>query len=290
MVRRFAVAILFVAFVAGLCAPIAAVGAGLSRKGILRDGFALTGIVGKLTAPASGNDIWLFELAAELSDERSQIAAGSSLGLLASSALEKMIADANEHPEKTFRLWGEITEYKDRNFIFPIYSLPVSIINEPKPSTQNKQKPRIAINEPNDVLAIPQEIVDRLSKKRAVRTVKLRGTPNTINPDSKDPGNKRQKQDFILSNRTAFLVEQADSSNLKIYNSKFVLDALGRGLGNKALPALPCKALERAEIKQHSELEPMRFKISGVVTEYKGRHYLLCQKAVWVHSHENFPR
>ncbi len=290
MVRRFAVAILFVTFFTGLCVPFAALGARSTRKHILRDGFALTGIVGKLTAPGSSDDIWLFELAAELSDDRSRIAAGSTLGLLPSSALEKMITDANEHSEKTFRLWGEITEYKGRNFIFPLFSLPVSIINEPKPSTQNKQKPRIAINEPNDVLAIPQEIVDKLGKKRAIRTVKLRGTPNTINADRKDPNNQRQKQDFILSNRTAFLVEQADSSNLKIYNSKFVLDALGRGLARRVLPALPCKALERAEKKQLLEPDPMRFKISGVVTEYKGRHYLLCQKAVWVHSHENFPR
>ena len=290
MVRRFAVAILFVTFFTGLCAPFAALGARSTRKHILRDGFALTGIVGKLTAPGSSDDIWLFELAAELSDDRSRIAAGGTLQILPSSALEKMITDANEHSEKTFRLWGEITEYKGRNFIFPLFSRPVSIINEPKPSTQNKQKPRIVINEPNDVLAIPQEIVDKLGKKRAIRTVKLRGTPNTINADRKDPNNQRQKQDFILSNRTAFLVEQADSSNLKIYNSKFVLDALGRGLARRVLPALPCKALERAETKQLSEPDPMRFKISGVVTEYKGRHYLLCQKAVWVHSHENFPR
>ena len=291
MVRRFAVAVLVAAFVTGLCAPFAAFGAKLTRKRILRDGFAVTGIVGKLTAPGSdSNDIWLFELAAELSDNRSRIAAGGTVELLPSSALEKMIADASEHSEKTFRLWGEITEYKGRNFIFPLFSLPVSIINEPEPSTQNKQRPWIAINEPNDVLAIPQEIVDKLGKKRAVRTVKLRGTPNTINVRSKDPNNRRQKQDFILSNRTAFLVEQADSSILKICNSKFVLDALGRGLARRVLPALPCKALERAEKKQLSEPDPMRFKISGVVTEYKGRHYLLCQKAVWVHSHENFPR
>ncbi len=290
MVRRFAVAVLFVTFFTGLCVPFAAFGAGSTRKHILRDGFALTGIVGKLTAPGgSSGDIWLFELAADLSDDRNRIAAGGTVELLPSSALEKMIADANEHSEKTFRLWGEITEYKGRNFIFPLFSLPVSIINEPKP-TQNKQKPRIAINEPNDVLAVPQEIVDRLGKKRAVRTVRLRGTPNTMNAHSKDPNNQRQKQDFILSNRTAFLVEQSDSSIPKIYNSRFVLDAVGRGLANEALEALPCKALERAEKKQLLEPDPMRFKISGVVTEYKGRHYLLCQKAVWVHSHENFGR
>jgi len=46
MVRRFAVAILFVTFFTGLCAPFAALGARSTRKRILRDGLALTGIVG----------------------------------------------------------------------------------------------------------------------------------------------------------------------------------------------------------------------------------------------------
>jgi len=36
--------------------------------------------------------------------------------------------------------------------------------------------------------------------------------------------------------------------------------------------------------------EPVRFKIAGIKTAYKGEHYLLLQKATRVYSHENFDR
>jgi hypothetical protein len=80
------------------------------------------------------------------------------------------------------------------------------------------------------------------------------------------------------------LVEQDDG------RLAFVLDALGRNVQHVSLRLLPCEALELTERKQAAVPEPVRFKIAGIKTAYKGQHYLLLQKATRVYSHQNFGR
>ena len=89
------------------------------------------------------------------------------------------------------------------------------------------------------------------------------------------------KQDFILADRTGFILESSQESQL-------VLDALGRNIGQLSFELLACETLERAERKQSAELEQVRFKTAGIVTQYKGRHYLLLQRARRAYSHGNF--
>jgi hypothetical protein len=48
--------------------------------------------------------------------------------------------------------------------------------------------------------------------------------------------------------------------------------------------------LELAEQRQSAVPEPVRFKIAGIVTKYKGKNYLLLQKVTRVYSHQNFDR
>ncbi|MHC4581758.1 MAG: hypothetical protein ACYS14_09895, partial [Planctomycetota bacterium] len=82
---------------------------------LLRDGFVLRGVDGKLSGPDS-KGAWHFEIAADVNDYRAVVEAGSKLELLPSSALEKMIADAKIRREMTYRLWnGRVTRYKGRN-------------------------------------------------------------------------------------------------------------------------------------------------------------------------------
>jgi hypothetical protein len=46
--------------------------------------------------------------------------------------------------------------------------------------------------------------------------------------------------------------------------------------------------LELTERLQSADLEPLRFKIAGVLTTYKDEKYLLLQKAIRTYSHGNF--
>ena len=237
-----------------------------ARKAVpLRDGFGLTGIDGKLRSTGGK---WFFEFDSEVSDDVGQIKAGTVVELLPSTALEKITADAQKRPQADYRLWGNVTKYDGNNFIFPIYFLPVS-------STEDLNKPgeppkvKIAINEPNDALPMPEEIVRKLKSRRVLRQEQLQE-------------GLQLKQDYVLTDRTALLGRRAGGE------PEVILDAIGRNIPQISLRLLPCAVLERAQQEQSAEPDLVRFKIAGIITQYKGEYYLLLQKAIQAYSHQNF--
>ena len=256
-----------------ICVVADRVDASRSRKAEpLIDGFVLAGVDGKL---ATKDDKWFFEFDSDVSDGRGRVRAGTSLELLPSAALEKMIADVKKHSAATYRLWGRVTEYRGKNFIFPIYFLPIGEIERPQspaPEESQQQEAELTINEPNDVLTIPEEIVAKLKARKIVRVEQLRK-------------GLELKQDSILADRTGFIVRQADGELV------FVLDALGWNIQQQiSLCLLPCEALRRAQREQFVEPNQLRFKVSGIVTKYKNQYYLLLQQAIRIYSYENFGR
>lgn len=285
-------------------------GAEPPRETVLRDGFVLKGVDGKLVGPDS-NDVWSFELASDVNDYKAVVKAGTRLELLPSSGLEKMIADAKVRPAATYRLWnGRVTKYKGRNYIFPNYFLPLRKAEKPPsetlPEPQDKQsKPPEALSEKepervpasdelHEGLAIPQEIMEKLKARRE----QIEGSGQRI-PDSNRVSvdelelTAEQKEvlearrytlgaDSILIDRTALLVKRDDG------RLAFVLDAFGRNVRQVSLRLLPCEALELTEGRQSAVPEPVRFKIAGIMTKYRGEHYLLLHRAIQAYSHGNF--
>jgi hypothetical protein len=236
------------------------------RKTTLRDGFVLTGVDGKVTR---SENKWFFELNADVTDRTNTVEAGTNLQLLPSMTLEKLAADIKQRANNNYRLWATVTKYKNENFIFPIYFLPLSKLEQPQPAEPNEpqpQRPKLTINEPNDRLAIPEDIIARLSTRKILRTEQLR-PPLEL------------KQDSIIANRTGFLRD-----------SDFVIDALGRNLQQLSFKLLPCRVLELAQLKQAAQPDPIRFKISAIVTKYEDQNYLLLQRATRTYSHQNFPK
>ncbi len=253
---------------------------------LLQDGFALSGVDGKLTGPDS-NDVRFFELSSDVNDFREQVDAGTKLELLPSSALEKTIADANGSSDASYRLWGRVTKYRDRNFIFPNHFLPLDKAPSQEPqktqpqASKSAEKPPVketvpqpAVSEPNDVLTLPPEIMKRLKEGRTISPERFNRRPAV--------SKSGPVQDSILADRTAFLAKQDNGQPV------FVLDALGLNVRPVSLLVLPCEALELAEQKQSAVPVPIRFKIAGIITKYKGKNYLLLQKATRIYSHGNF--
>ena len=254
----------------------------------LRDGFVIAGVDGKLISADSNElpesrhigfgelDGWLFKPDSELSDDKGVIKSGSAVELLPSATLEKIVTDAKRRSARSYRIWGIVTQYKDKNFIFPVYFLPLSKVQEEQSGASQKpqQKPEgPRVNEPNDALTIPKEIIAKLE------TRKIMPVEQPIEPSGTQI---ELAQDFILADRTAVLVEQSDGYGL------FALDAFGRNTGRISLQLLPCQALELVQKQQSAESERLRFKIAGRVTKYKGQYYLLLQRAIQVYSHGNF--
>ena len=265
---------------------------------LLRDGFVMMGVDGNLIGPDS-NDVYFFELAADVNDYRMVIKAGTRLELLPSSALERMTADMKMRTTAAYRLWNSrVTKYKGRNFIFPGYFMPLSKVEKPEPETSQKppRQQQLALDEPNDVLAMPQEIVEKLRARREKTAVSRQpiADSNEISDDEPQPATEKEKlpdaqrytrsSDSIFVDRTALLVEQDDGRLI------FVPNALGRNVQKLSLHLLPCAALELTELKQAAEPEPLRFKIAGIITKYKGDNYLLLEKATRAYSHGNFGR
>lgn len=265
-----------------------------SRKAgpLLRDGFILAGVDGTLIGPDS-NDVWLFELASNVDDSSSVVKAGTRLELLPSSALEKMIADVKTHSTVTFRLWdGRVTRYKGRNFIFPNYFQPLRRPalsaaegtqdarqkTEDRPQTSNLGKSDLAVDEPNDVLTLPPELLEKLRARRE------EGVSRYSTRIENQESSIEKSTDTIFADRTAFLVE--------LDNDRLVMapDALGRNIQKLTLRLLPCEVLELTEREQSAEPEPIRFKIVGIQTKYKGESYLLLHRATRAYSHSNFGR
>jgi hypothetical protein len=304
---------LILVFFIGIVSATSGFDAGTIRETpLLRDGFVMTGVNGNLIGPDS-NDVWFFELTTDVNDYRTVIKAGTSLELLPSAALEKMTDDKKMRTTAAYRLWNSrVTKYKGRNFIFPGYFMPLSKADklEPEPSQEpqlKQQEPgriqsgqeelqQLALDEPNDVLAIPQEIIEKLRTRRERTTVSKKpiADSNEISVDELQPAMEVEKlpddqhytrsSDSIFVDRTALLIKQDDGRLI------FVPDALGRNVQKLSLNLLPCAALELTELKQAAEPEPLRFKIAGIITKYKGDNYLLLEKATRAYSHGNFGR
>jgi hypothetical protein len=243
---------------------------GKVEKPLLRDGFVLMGVDGKLVAR---EDEWFFELDRDVSDGKAVIAAGAKIEILPSAGLEKMIADIADNPGRSYRLYNAIvTLCHNKNYLFCDYFLPVvetDTVAGQTPAGPNEPVVEVKINEPNDVVKIPQEIIDRLKTRRIIRPEKMKQ-------------GFELKQDSILTERTGFIKQQPDGQWV------FQFDALGRNTSNVSLELLPCQALEVAQYKKAVAASRARFKVSGVVTKYRGRYYMLLQTANRAYSNGNF--
>jgi len=394
MGKRFRIIVF--GFITSVLLAGGAFGADADGKVLVREGSAITGMAGKLSLVKAddggayirfdGDDVWLFELGSDVNDYSNVLKAGTKLQLLASTALEKIIADFEEHPDGTYRLWGRITKYKGANYVFAYFFLPVvemasmefdepndavepdeaavvaagppaepNVVktpaqpkNRPEPNEPASRKDEPAesapprkieapkpLRDPNGVLDIPQEVLDKLNSKEVILPRKMKPRvkkaprkleprkvvlPKKIKDKSKSegepekdsgPAKKTQenvkkdsasaketkieieekpnsferpamKLDSVLTDRTAVLVKQNEGLPV------FVLDAFGMSVGTASLHILPCEALELTELRIGAALNPMRFKIAGIRTKYKGKDYLLLQKATRIYGHGNF--
>jgi hypothetical protein len=267
---------------------------------LLRDGSVLTGADGRLVTHDSNEakrnsapERWFFEFESDFSVGRALVKTGTRLELLPSSVLERMIADANNAPDASYRLGGSLTQYRGKNFIFPTYFLPLAKTKMPKlPASQKspQQESRPKINEPNDVVKIPKELLDKLPDRRKTIVHTIR--PENSQEIKTGPGPKTKpgkKQDSILANRCGFIRESGRQAQNSWRKVSFVLDALGRKEGKTSLQLLPCQALELAQRTQAAAPDTLRFKIAGIVTRFKGKKYLLIQRTTRLYSHGNFP-
>jgi hypothetical protein len=201
------------------------------------------------------------------------------LQLLPSAALEKFCNDVNDRIETSCRLWGRVTRYKNKNYVFPSHILRLAKTtpeeSEVEPENNNnveeQSEKELSINDSEDEIVIPKDVLEKLSGRKIIRTETVRERIDV-------------PVDTVISDRMSVLKQTSDGKLI------FILDSLGQNVGDVSLKALPAQALELAEIIQSQAPEKVRFIISGLLTKYEGEYYILLQRSSRTYNYQNFAR
>lgn len=253
----------------------------------LLDGTVLAGADGKLV-PGGADDRWFFELVADVNSISGPVTAGTRFELLPCTTLELLITDVNDRYTPTYRLSARVTRYEGKSFLFPTYYLPLSKSKSAGPADEEKGQPHALRepakdSEPDPELAIPQEVIDKLKDRRFVRGPQHEGGKSTAGPES------RKSPAYMLVDAIGRI--EAATSSLQLPASgryMFIPDAFGWSVSRTRYELLPCSMLEHALRTQAVSPEPIRFSVAGLVTEFKGKKYLLVQRAIRAYGHGNF--
>jgi len=241
---------------------------------VLVDGYPFNGENGLLKFSEENNK-WVFVIDDEQTDGRAIVEAGKPLELIISSMLEKMTANMDKNSSAAIRLWAKVTKYNDKNYAFPWYYIPMTDLpgeqqtQNADPQQQETQQQQQEEYEQDDSI-IPADVMTLLKPKRVVNLAKLREVVQA-------EGNA------MLAERTGFIVEKDGQKILQI-------DSLGRNVDEMSFKLLPCEVLEWSEHKMSRYANPLRFRISGIVTMYQNEYYMLLERAVRAYNHGNFVR
>ncbi len=280
-----------VAGILGLALAAASFGAQPLVLRPLPEATILSSIDGKLLH-ADANDTWWFELTTEFKSDTFRVPSGRRFMLLPSRVLEQLIADVNDRVTPAYRLSAQVTRYQGANYLLATYFLPLSKFKDTKPPATGRKREVAAGDLPTDPeLAIPPEIAEKLKDSRPVRGPlrKPSDGPPTVQPQA--------YLGRMLVNRVG-LIETGNaeaSPDSRIYASTlprfhFTPYALGWNVSSERYELLPCGALEQAQQLQRGSIEPIRFNVAGLVTQFGGRQYLLLQRAAPVYNYGNFGR
>jgi hypothetical protein len=237
-----------------------------AERVVMPEGFVLNGIEGlaQYTEPNG----WSFTCDSKLVYLKTSLPAGSVLPILPSSGLEQIRAYATKDKKARIKLWGILTSYQKKNFLFPIQVIALSA-DSTKPSEPLPTK-RIDPNAMDPAVSevIPSEVMKILRSQSKVDLAKMTESMNAGSVD------------FALIGKVGYITTGQD----KI----FIPDSFGRKVEQGRLPILPCLTLEEKEQELTKSLGRYRYTISGIVTSYDGKQYLLPYRAVRTYSNRNF--
>jgi hypothetical protein len=252
----------------------------------LPEGFLLAGVDGRLAKGSTG--AWTFTCEKTIATDSGSALAGQEIELLPSTTLEYMLGDLGTRESMELRLWGTVTLYRGENRIFPSYYLqmvPRTPTEPPADSSHaaaeaNTVEPRI--NDSNDEIRIPEQLIKELQATRRVVDIAPSGAAATA-PDQSPAATRMQTGDAMLADRLGVIVRPEKDAA-----PSFRLDGLGRSVGTLSMRVLPCETLERIESQRsNTSLAPVRYRIAGIVTHFKGDYYILPTRLVRAYDYGN---
>lgn len=244
-----------------------------AANSIIEEGFLLDGVYG-VVRKVENVDVWQFIPDTEIIAVKNRWPAESPLSLLPCSVLEQIAGLAGDDNEIQVRLWGLFTEYRRNNYLYSIYFLPIQADTEPAvadPNVQDTQEDdsqtsRKAAAEDDTI--IPADILEQIRTNKAPDLQKFQQVAVVTG-------------DVNLIGRTGYLMQK---DQVKYFQP----NAFGQNVSLHQYLLLPSKACEDAERQMRKTPGRQRYKVSGLVTGYKGRNYILLRRAVRTYTHGNF--
>lgn len=200
--------------------------------------------------------------------------------VLPSRLLQKMEQLKTLRPEAEFRVSGETTLYEGRAYILLRRAASYEThrkSNDADIDAKAEPDPN-ATSDPNAATqpASPEDIMDALLKHKPDRPVRLPEVDsNSMKDESVAPRRIKGSDDpkSIVQNRVVYFVPEKNSD---WWEARFVSD---NTLTDRPARLLPNRLRERAEALAKTTADRGRlFTVSGEITHYRGRRYLLIRK------------
>jgi hypothetical protein len=250
-----------------------------ARVALLREGFVLESEEGYVQRKGLK---WYFRPDENITDKRALVKAGTAIELLESGMLDKLseLGRKLERSAKAkrgkaagkydksvkigVRLWGRVTRYKGKNYLYCVYFIAAQEEEDEQASEENGD----GKDDSTKATLIPEDIMKKLKPKREVNLARMRATLD-------------KKGDVIMANRSGFV-------KLNGKEKVFQVDGFGRNVSDMRFNLLECSKLQEIESNLAATPFRQRYKVSGIVTKYGNDYYLLLQRAVRTYSHGNF--
>jgi hypothetical protein len=238
---------------------------------MVEEGAFIDGVEGLLQKQADA-DLWQFipDKPIEITDKIT-VPAGTPLKMLPCSVLEQMTGLAGKENKLRVELSALFTRYKRINYLFSVFFIPTkdtAAPPEPTPDVEDNEaeKDEPEPQEPESI--IPTEILKQMKANKAPDLKKFQQIAEVTG-------------DVHLIGRAGFLSKTNGSYT-------FSPDAFGRNIDSKQFLLLSNSMLATAEKEIASEPGRERYNVSGLVTEYKGKTYMLLRRASRTYTHGNF--
>ncbi len=240
-------------------------------KTVIDEGLIIKGIEG-VVRKVEKVDVWNFIPDADITMPKGTLPAGKAISLLPCSVLEQISSLAGADNQVHVRLWAMFTEYGWNNYLFSVYFLPISEDADAQPekpdaSDGKKEDKAKAATDKEDSI-IPGDILTQIKSNKAPDLQKFQQIAKVSG-------------DMNLIGKAGHLKKQG---KIKYFQP----DAFGYKIDNSQYLLLPCKMLKHAERQMNKSPGRQRYNVSGLVTVYKNRRYILLRRTVRTYTNGNF--
>jgi len=244
------------------------------NPGLIREGTVLPDCVGRLVRTAEGQTTFTFD---PPEGHAGKIVEPNPMPVLPNLQLLAMeSAVANTHADARFRVTGLVTEYNNRNYIMLEEASPGAFAR-PAPTPAPATRPtgpgadgpaaRILGQLENPAQAAPKSLppAERAAQDKTTGKAAVAPAAKPLPP---------VREGKVLSDRVARLTRTADGQ------PELTFEADGKRMLDPPMIVLPNLKLTQMESALTAANRDLRFRVTGLVTEYKARNYILLDKCL----------